>query len=209
MQTSRLPLPRKREKILAPREKGRKINMKKLNDIIATCNVTAYGFPAIKGLADRSNPNGDPVIVSTLSAAVMADMGISTYYAPVMPRDSKYADTDDVLNADLDVNLVHVEHVADISADSPVIIASRHRGTVELLQKMYPHNTVLASVTPDDIRNKDVVGSLPPHLIQYARSFRSVAIKDFDYNVDGDLSGEELKERMIITGTIRATVEEV
>lgn len=174
--------------------------------MIATKNVTAYGFPAIKGLADHSNPEGDPVIISTLSAAVMADMGIDTYYAPVMPRNSRYTTTDDVMAADLEVNRVHVERMDDIPSDSPVIIASRHRGTVELLQGMYPNNTVMASVTPEDISDKDVVGSLPPNLIQYANSFRSVAIKDFDYNVDGDLSGAELKDRMIITGTIRVKI---
>lgn len=181
--------------------------MKKLNDIIATNNVTAYGFPAIKGLEDRSNPDGDPAIVSTLSAAVMADMGICTYYAPVMPRNSKYATTDDVIKADLPVDLVHVEIVKDIPADAPVIIASRHPGTVELLQGMYPNHTVLASVTPEDMADKDVVGSLPPNLIQYAARFQAVAIKDFDYNKDGDLSGDELAQRLMITSTIRVTVQ--
>lgn len=183
--------------------------MKKLNDIIATNNVTAYGFPAIKGLADRSNPDGDPIVISSLSAAVMADMGIDTYYAPIMPRNSRYATTYDVMAADLAVDMVHVERMDDIPADRPVIIASRHPGTVELLQSMYPNNTVMASVTPEDISGKDVVGSLPPNLIQYANSFRAVAISDYDYNKDGDLSGAELKDRMVITGTIRAKIEEV
>lgn len=181
--------------------------MKKLNDIIATCNVTAYGFPAIKGLAERSNADGTPAIVSTLSAAVMADMGIVSYYAPVMPRNAKYTTTDDVIAADLDINLVQVESIEDVAADAPVIIASRHPGTVVLLQGMYPNNTVMASVTPDDILGKDVVGTLPPSLIQYAASFRAVTIKDFDYSKDGDLSGDELARRMIITGTIRVTIE--
>lgn len=183
--------------------------MKKLNEIIATNNVTAYGFPAIKGLADRSNPNGDPVIVSTLSAAVMADMGIYTYYAPVMPRDSKYATTDDVIAADLPVNLVHVEIVEDIPADAPVVIVSQHPGTVELLRGMYPNHTVIDSVTPDDIRDMDVVGALPPHLIQYANRFRAVAIRDYDRNKEFHLSGDELAQRMMITHTVRVTVEEV
>lgn len=183
--------------------------MKKLNNLLSTNKVTAYGFPAIKGLEARSNPDAEPVIVSTLSAAVMADMGVNTYYAPVMPRNSKYATTDDVIAADLDVDMVHIEHVEDVPADAPVIIVSRHPGTVAILQDMYRNNTVMESITPDDIRDKDVVGSLPPNLIQYASRFKAVAIKDFDYNKDGDLSGDELKERMTITGTVRVTVGEV
>lgn len=189
-------------------ERGERKSMKKLNNIINTNNVTAYGFPAIKGLAERSNTGGDPAIVSTLSAAVMADMGIDTYYAPVMPRNAKYATTEDVIAANLDVNLVHVEHTQDVPTDAPVIIVSRHPGTVSILQDTYHNSIVLADITPDDITGKDVVGTLPPNLIQYARSFRAVAIKDFDYNKDGDLSGEELKERMIFTGTIRVTVDD-
>lgn len=181
--------------------------MKKLNDIINTHNVTAYGFPAIKGLEERSNADGCEAIISVLSAAVMADMEIDTYYAPVMPRNSKYTTTDDIIAADLDVSLVHVEHTEDVPADSPVIIVSRHPGTVTMLQNMYHNNIVLADITPDDIRGKDVVGTLPPILIQYARSFRAVAIKDFDHIKDGDLSGDELKARMIFTGTIRVMVE--
>lgn len=182
--------------------------MKKLNSIISANHVTAYGFPAFKGLESVSNPAGAPVVVSTLSAAVMANMGVKTYYAPVIPRNARYATTEDVIAADLDVNLIHVEHAEDVPTDAPVIIVSRHPGTVAILQEMYPNNVVLADITPDDINGKDVVGTLPPHLIQYARSFRAVAIKDFDYNKDGDLSGEELRDRMIFTGTICVTVEE-
>lgn len=180
--------------------------MTKLNSIINNCNVTAYGFPAFKGLASHSNPDGNPAIVSTLSAAVMADMGIDTYYAPVIPRDTVYNSTDEVISADLDVNTVHVEHVDDIITDTPVIIASRHPGTVALLQSMYPYNTVLTSVTPDDIRGKNVVGTLPPHLIQYADRFKAVSIKDFNYAKDGDLDGDELRERMVVTGAICVTI---
>lgn len=180
--------------------------MKKLNTVISSNNVTAYGFPAFKGLADRSNPDGGPAVVSTLSAAVMADMGISVYYSPVIPRGTVFNSTDEVIAADLDVNTVQVEHVNDIAASDQVVIASRHPGTVELLQAMYPNNTVLASVTPDDISGKDVVGTLPPHLIQYACRFKAVSVKDFDYAKDGDLSGPELRDRMVVTGTIRVTI---
>ena len=181
--------------------------MTKLNSIICSNNVTAYGFPAFKGLEECSNPDGDPAIVSTLSAAVMADMGIDTYYAPIIQRGTVFNSTDDVIAADLDVNTVLVEHTDEITASDPVVIVSRHPGTVELLQDMYPDNIVLASITPEDISGKDIVGTLPPHLIQYAKRFRAVSIKDFDYTKDGDLAGGELRARMIVTGTIRVTID--
>lgn len=181
--------------------------MKKLNNVLATCKVTAYGFPAFRGLEEHSNPSGEPVIISTLSAPVMADMGIEAYYAPVIPRGTVFSDADQVIEADLDLNCVHVWHIDDVPQDTPVIIASRHPGTVELLQSMYPNHTIMASVTPDDIIGRHVVGTLPPHLISYAASFRAVAIKEFDYTKDGDLSGEELRDRMVITGTVRVLVD--
>lgn len=180
--------------------------MKKLNDIINTYNVTAYEFPAFKGLERLSNQDGYSATVSTLSAAVMADMGIDTYYSPVIPRGTVFNTVDEVIAAGLDVNEVCVAHVDNVPANAPVIIASRHPGTVAMLQEMYPNNTVFASVAPEDIWNKDVVGTLPPHLIQYANSFRAVAIKDFDYTKDGHLEGEELRRRMIFTGTVRVTI---
>lgn len=180
--------------------------MKKLNELIYNYKVTAYGFPAFTGLTERSRSNSTPVVISTLSAAVMADMGIYEYYAPVIPRNTLYNTTDEVIAADLDVNIVSIERMDDITADDPVIIVSRHAGTVDLLRSMYPENTVLESITPDDIRGKNVVGTLPPHLIQYAGRFKGFAIRNFDYNVDGDLSGNELRDRLIITGTIRVSI---
>lgn len=181
--------------------------MKKLNELLASNKVVAYGFEAFKGLSERSNTEGEPIVVSTLSAAVMAGMGVNSYYAPVIARNTVYNTTDDVIQADLNVNLVRVEAVPNVPDNAPVIIVSRHSGTVELLEEKYPNHITLSEINPDMIKGKDVVGALPPHLIQYARSFRAVAIKDFDYKKEQDLSGDELKERMIFTDTVRVTVE--
>lgn len=180
--------------------------MMKLNDILSKSNVIVYGFPAFKALEDHCNKSGAPVIISTLSAAVMADKGITKYYAPVIPRGSIYETAKDVLNANLDVNHVTVEKCPDVPTDAYVIIVSRHPGTVEFLEKMYPNHRTLDQVEPVDILAEDVVGTLPPHLIQYAGSFRAVAIKDFDYAKDRDIEGKELADRMIFTSTIKASV---
>ncbi|MCI6468106.1 MAG: hypothetical protein MSA90_21910 [Faecalicatena sp.] len=181
--------------------------MKKLNDIISTCHVTAYGFEAFKGLAERSNPNGIPVVISTLSAAVMADMGICDYYAPYIRRDTVYNTTEDIVVANLNAKRIQVELVDDITAADPVVIVSRHAGTVDLLREMYPKNIVLESIEVEDILYKNVVGTLPSHLIWYAKRFKGFVIRDFDYNTDGDLAGDKLRDRLVITSTIRIKKE--
>lgn len=181
--------------------------MKKLNDIITSNNVTVYSFPAFKALEVRSNKDGEPAIISTLAPALMLDMGIDTYYSPVIPRGTVFQTADDILAADLEVTTTHVTRTDDITADDEVVIVSRHSGTVDVLKSMYPHNTVLANISPADIGGRKVIGTLPPTLIQYAAAYRAATIKDFDYNKDGDLSGDDLKARLIITDAIRVTVE--
>lgn len=181
--------------------------MKKLNDIINDDSVTVYSFPAFKALEERSNKNGEPAIISTLAPALMLDMGIDTYYSPVIPRGTVFQTADDILAADLGVSTTRVTRADDITADDEVVIVSRHSGTVDALKSMYPHNTVLANISPADIEGRKVVGTLPPTLIQYAAAYKAATIKDFDYNRDGDLIGNELRARLIITDAITVTVE--
>lgn len=179
--------------------------MKKLNNIIASNNVTAYVPRAIWGLEDRSNPDGESVIISTDSSSAMGNIGVTEYYSIIMPRNSEYTSPDDVMAADLNVELVHIEVTEEIPSDAPVIIHHEHPGIVGLLKGMYPDSIVLTSVTLDNIANKNVVGSLPDNLIQYTAWFQAVAIEDYD--IDGDLSGDRLKERMIITKAVHVTIK--
>lgn len=181
--------------------------MKRLNYIIKNNNVTAYGFPAFKALEGKSNKDGEPAIISTLAPALMLDMGVDTYYSPVIPRGTVFQTADDIIDTDLEVMTTHVTRSDDITVDDDVVIVSRHPGTIEVLKSMYPHNVVLASISPADIEGRKVVGTLPPTLIQYATAYKATTIKDFDYAKDGDLSGEELQARLILTDAIRVTVE--
>lgn len=181
--------------------------MKKLNEVLAISNITTFGFPAFKELEDRCNKNGESAIISTLAPGIMLDMGITTYYSPIIPRNTVFKAAEEIIYADLDVVVTTVSRADDITADDDVIIVSRHAGTVEILKSMYPNSTVLASVAPDNIRERKVVGTLPPTLIQHAAAYKAAAIKDFDYNVDGDLSGETLKARLIMTDSIKVTVD--
>jgi len=179
----------------------------KLNSLLNE-KVTAYGFAAFKGLEVHSNPEGTEVVISTLSPAIMADMGIYTYYAPVLPRNTVFNTPEEVMQADLDVNVVIVTDYPSWDNDlSNIVIVSRHQGTIDILKSMYPDAQVLSgNVTPDDIKGLHVIGTLPPHLIQYCKSYRAVTIKNFDYTKDGDLSGEELLQRIVISNPIRVQI---
>lgn len=181
--------------------------MKKLNGIIKSNNVTVFSFPAFKGLEERSNKEGETAIISTLAPSLMLDKGIDSYYSPVIPRNTVFQNADDIIEADLDVTLTHVFRAEDITSNDNVIIVSRHAGTVDVLKSMYPNYVVLSSISPEDIRGKKVVGTLPPTLIQYAAAYKAATIKDFDYARDGDLNGEELKKRLIITDAIKVITE--
>lgn len=178
----------------------------KLNELLNK-NLEVYGFESFKGLQKLSNPKGEKTILSTLSPAIMLGMGIDEYYAPVLPRGTVFNETQQIIDADLVANLVHVEYAPEINKKDNVVIASRHQGTVDILSNMYPNHTVLDTVTVDDIQGKNVVGTLPPALIQYAAAYVAVTINSFDYAKDGDLAGSELTDRLEISKPINATIK--
>lgn len=170
----------------------------KLNNIIANRRLKIYGFKAFTDLDAKCNHEARCAALSTLPPSMMYDMGIPVYFAPVIPRNSRFETPEEIINADLDCNLVRVIAADEIKPDDEVVIVSRHPGTVSLMQNACPNNVVFGQVTEDDIEGKTVVGTLPPHLIQYAARYQSVTIRDFDYTRDGDIAGEELKERLVI-----------
>lgn len=155
----------------------------------------------------QSSGKGKNVIVSSLSPAVMAEQGVHMYYAPVLPRGAVFNTAEDVKNADLDVNFVRVFSGLEADRYANKVIVSRHTGTIEMLREMYPDAVVLTgNIKPEDIEGAFVVGTLPPHLIQFAGSYQAVTIRDFDYAKDGDLTGEELKNRIHISAPIQVVV---
>lgn len=171
----------------------------KLNQLLNDFKVVASGFPAFAGLAEFAKGENE-VVLSTLSPNVLYDQGIKEYYAPVIPRNSKFETTQDIIDADLDVNKYDIYYVEsdDINYMDNVIV-SRHQGTVDyikgrLIAKRVP---VFDSVTADDIKDKCVIGTLPPHLVAECGAYVAITIKDFDYTKDGDLSGDELNERIV------------
>lgn len=179
----------------------------KMNDLLNK-NIEVYGFEALKQFAGLSNKDGDLVVLSSLSPAIMQEeFCFKTYYSPVIPRNSVFKTADDLLAADLDVQLVSAAEAKKWDEDIDPLIVSRHQGTIDLLKSMYPYGEVASgNLTEADVTRKHVIGTLPPNLIQFCISYRAVTIKDFDYNKDEDLQGTELKERLEISDPIKVKV---
>jgi len=181
----------------------------KLNNLQAENKIKAYGFQALKDYAELSEGEGE-VIVSTLSPAIMDEMGISNYHAPVLPRGAVFNTAKDVYKANLDVQYVSVLKYPDwdtVNTDK-IIIVSQHQGTIDILRDMYPNAPVLSgNASPEEIGDLHVIGTLPPNLIQYCQSYRAAIIKDHDYKKEGDVTGQELLDRIVIYDPINVTIE--
>lgn len=186
---------------------GEKIS--KLNELLKRCDVTAYGFAAFSDLSSLSNNDSDIKInLSTASPAVNMSNGITTYVSPVLPRGARYNTAQDVIEADLNINLVHLQDFENVEECEKILIVSGHSGTVEVLKKMYPEAEVLTgNVSADDIQGAFVIGTIPPHLAACCKAYQPIAIANFDYSKDGDLSGEELQARLIISAPMSITID--
>lgn len=182
----------------------------KLNQLINEYDITAHGFAAFKTLEQHCNKSGLPAVLSTLSPAIMLSMGISIYYAPVLPRGMILNTSEEILAADLDVQQVEIVRYPswDLVNHDKIVIVSRHQDTIDILKGMYPDAPILSeNITAENIDRCHVIGTLPPHLIQYAQSYRAVTIDNFDYSKDGDVSGEELKSRIKISDPIQVDIK--
>lgn len=168
----------------------------KIQELLATKKVNATGFAAIAALSEYSEGT-EEVILSSLPPAVLAAQGVTEYYALQIPRDSKFETAEKIIEANLPVRKYTIDQ--NVSANGlVVVIVSRHQGTIDILKQQYPSANVLDQISTDDIAGKHVVGTLPPHLITAAGAYTSASIANFDYAKDGDLTGEELKERLIV-----------
>lgn len=173
-----------------------------IKDLIANYEITASGFPAVKGL-EAHGINGTAIHVSSLSPSILADMGIREYWALQLPRGTVYSSAQEIVDANLPVRRYKIDvldkmEILPYVNPQKTVIVSRHQGTIDILKKDYWQAPVLDQITPEQIVGKHVVGTLPPHLIAACDMYTAVTVKDFDYTKDGDLSGDELKERLVI-----------
>ncbi|WP_144029304.1 CRISPR-associated protein Csx16 [Paenibacillus campinasensis] len=171
----------------------------KLSQLLATKKVVASGFAAIAGLSAFSRGR-EEVVLSSLAPSVLADQGVTEYYALQLPRGTVFNTPEDIIAADLDVQKYTIETVHSVEGMEHVIV-SRHQGTINILLDKYDleaNGNVYASVTAEQIAGKHVIGTLPPQLISAAGAYTAVTIKNFDHTKDGDLSGQELRDRLIM-----------
>lgn len=185
----------------------------KLKSLLNHFVIEVTGFPSFVELEKHSREFAKRVVLSTLPAATLASQGITEYYAPVIPRNSKFMTAEDILSADLDVNKYKITTVNDnldlLAYANPIdtVIVSRHKGTADYLLKDYNDlnapRVLDGNVSVKDVKGKHVIGTLPPHLVSECDYYTSVSIRDFDYAVDGDLKGKELEKRIIISDPIK------
>ena len=173
--------------------------MTNIKTVLATFRVTGLGFPAIQGLGkySLSDEAEAEVVVSTLSPSVLKEQGVTFYFAPQFERGQVFKSAEEIIEANVPLNYYII---TEGTANDDLVIVSRHQGTVDILLQGLGENTPVLSgnVHASVIEGKHVIGTLPPHLVAECALYTPVTIKDFDYNKDEDLQGEELKERIQI-----------
>ena len=180
---------------------------RKLNDLLplAKFQVLPGTFPAISAYAEMAKGPLQGAF-GTLAGALSSGF-TGAFIAPVLPRDLRLNTSKEVFDANLDYQIVEIEKIEDQIV--PDIIVSRHAGTVDMLQCRYGQDLPVLSgnLEAEEVKNKTVVGTLPPHLAAEAEGYIPVRIKDFDYSKDGDLSGDELLSRLIVDDPVRVIVK--
>lgn len=176
----------------------------KLSKLLKDYKVVSSGFPAIAALGAFSKGE-ETVILSSLPAAVLHSQGIKEYYSLVLPRGTTFNTAEDIVKADPDVQRYRIETVN--TAGMPKAITTQHQATLDVLAELYLDAEIISqrnadgttrNLTPEDVAGKHVIGVLPPFLVAAAGAFTSASIANYNAAVDGDLSGDALKQRLQI-----------
>lgn len=178
----------------------------KLNHALKTYNITSTGFPAVQGIGIHSNKEGVPVALSTLPASELLEQGITQYLAPRFERGQVFKTTEEIIEANIEVDAFKITEIPSHNSDVEIlehednsIIVSRHEGTIKVLKGRFPNTPVFKEeVGYEDIVGKHVIGTIPPRLAVHAMTYTPVTIENFDYTIDGDLTGNELLTRLKI-----------
>lgn len=188
----------------------------RIKDLLSVSKVVSSGFPAVEGLGEYSNKEGNEIVLSTLPASVLAEKGVELYVAPRFERGQVFETTEDIIEANIPIDAYRIvtdftpAELRSLTKRDNTIIVSRHQGTIDILTTMYPTAKVFdGNVSADDIAGKHVIGTLPPFLITECGIYTPVTIKDFDYNKDGDIRGEELEDCLIIGDPFSLIKQEV
>ncbi len=179
----------------------------KLNTLAQTAHLVPLPgtFAAVSSFCEQysQEAGGKQARVGTLAAALATRT--SDFWSPVLPRGLRLNTAEEVQAADLDAQRVRVR---PIEVGDPDLIVSGHAGTREVLASRWPAAVVLSgNIAPEDISGQVVAGTLPPHLAAEAGAYVPVSIRGFDYATDGDLGGDELRQRLVIGSAVKVTVE--
>lgn len=179
--------------------------IRKLNDILdtVTFRVLPGTFPALAAYAAKADGNSQKNF-GTLAGALASGFE-GEFISPILPRGLRLNTSEEVLEADLSYNIVEIKKLN--TEVCPELIVSGHAGTAEILQSQYPGAKVISgNITAEEVKGKNVIGTLPPHLAAECQGYIPVRVKDFDYSKDGDLAGDELRERLIVDSPVKVTV---
>ena len=172
----------------------------RIKDLLAGRYVTTSGFKAMEELGEgRASEFFSNAHLSTLPAPLILEKGIKAYFSPRLERGQVFDTAEEILEANPKIDgykIIDKFSGDDLLNIKDTIIVSRHQGTIDILKDMHPNAKVYSgNVSANDIKDKHVIGNLPPFLIAECALYTPVMIKDFDYTKDGDLKGDELKDR--------------
>ena len=180
---------------------------RKLNSLLAekSFKVLPGTFPAVVAYAATATGT-EGTFFGTLAGALTSGFE-GEFISPILPRGLRLNTSEEVFNADLGYNVVEVKKL-NSEEISPELIVSGHTGTAEILQSRYPDAEIASgNVTPEEVKGKVIVGTLPPHLAAECAGYIPVRISGFHYSKDGDLTGEELLSRLIVDDPVRVIVK--
>ncbi len=178
--------------------------MTTLSTLLATHSVVSTGFQALAEVGAHSKGE-DVAILSSLPAAALFAQGITTYYTLTVPRGAQFNTAEDILAADPEVKHWQISVVDTTELEK--VITTQHAATRQVLSELFPAATIIEqeivdgrprNITPDEVKGKHVIGVLPPHLVAAAGAFTSASISGYNAAVDGDLSAEEIRNRLVV-----------
>ncbi len=181
------------------------MSTRKLNSLLSVANfqVLPGTFPAVAAYAATAT-GAEEKFFGTLAGALASGFD-GEFISPILPRGLRLNTSEEVFEADLSYNVVEVKKLN--TEVCPELIVSGHAGTVEFLQSQYPDAEVVSgNITPEEVKGKFIIGTLPPHLAAEAEGYIPVRIDSFDYSKDGDLAGKELQKRLVIDDPVKVIV---
>lgn len=168
-------------------------------------SITFDLFPSLKKVAEEHL--GDYYLSKELIITTNPSAYTKEVFVPQIPRDHKINTIEDFLS--LPLNSVTTTILT--TPKTVDVIVCRHESTIELLKSIFGKEipVITGNVLPEDIKDKKVAGVLPPNLISLTKSMSSVTIKDYDRDVDGDMSLDDMKNRGFDIKTIIMEVKEL